>query len=80
MRYEFVAEIDALVVPEGQAPNGASPSVLVITKSGKYVRGHIVDHNVRMDSGGKVRGRLVMLTDGVKKEIDANDISSFEKI
>jgi hypothetical protein len=78
MRYEFVAEIDALVKPEGSGVG--SPSVLIITKSGKYLRGHIIDHNVRMDSAGKVRGRLIFIADGIKKEVDANDISSFEKI
>ena len=58
----------------------AGPSALVITKAGKYLRGHVSDHNVRINSDGRVRGRLVMILDGKKKEVDANDISSLEKI
>jgi len=79
MRLEFIELVDSLVHPEGvEIP--ATPHVLVITKSGKYLRGHITDHNVRINSDGRVRGRIVMNLEGQKKEVDANDISSLEKI
>jgi hypothetical protein len=79
MRIEFVELVDRLT----QAPGATLPekaSVLVITKAGKYLRGHVVDHNVRINSDGRVRGRIVMLLDGQKKEVDANDITSLEQI
>ncbi|MDZ4677147.1 MAG: hypothetical protein SGI74_06505 [Oligoflexia bacterium] len=79
MRFEFVELVDSLVLPEG-AQSPATPTVLIITKAGKYLRGHITDHNVRITSDGRVRGRLVFLYDGNKKDIDANDVSSLEKI
>ena len=69
MRYEFVEMIDSCLKPEAEVSK-SSPSVLVITKMAKYLRGHIVDHNVRINSDGRVRGRLVMLIDGVKKDVD----------
>ncbi len=78
MRYEFVADIEALVVDESHTTK--PPSALIITKAGKYLRGHIIDHNVRMDSAGKVRGRIVLFTEGAKKDVDANDIGSLEKL
>ncbi len=79
MRFEFVELVDSLVLPEGTtAP--VAPSVLIITKAGKYLRGHITDHNVRINSDGRVRGRMVFLVDGVKKDVDANDVSSLEKL
>jgi hypothetical protein len=79
MRLEFIELIDSLVHPEG-TPFPSAPHVLVITKAGKYLKGHITDHNVRVLSDGKVRGRIVMSLDGQKKEVDANDITSLEKI
>ncbi|MCC6277246.1 MAG: hypothetical protein IT289_04950 [Oligoflexia bacterium] len=78
MRFEFVEQIDSLVEPEELAIKASKPRVLVITKAGKFLRGHIIDHNVRINSDGRVRGRLVMLIDGQKKDVDANDISSLE--
>jgi hypothetical protein len=79
LRIEFVELVDRLTLPAGSAlPDKAS--VLVITKAGKYLRGHVVDHNVRINSDGRVRGRIVMNLDGQKKEVDANDITSLEKI
>ena len=78
MRLEFVELVDSLVTPAGEPMT--DPRVLVITKAGKYLRGHIVDHNVRINSDGRVRGRIVMHLDGAKKDVDANDISSLEKI
>lgn len=79
MRLEFIELIDSLVHPAGvEIPK--NPHVLVITKSGKYLRGHITDHNVRVNSDGRVRGRIVMSLEGQKKEVDANDITSLEKI
>jgi hypothetical protein len=77
MRLEFVELIDSVV--QSQQPLPTAPTVLVITKSGKYLRGHVIDHNVRINSDGRVRGRIVLMTDGVQKEVDANDISSLEK-
>jgi len=79
VRLEFIELIDSLVHPEG-SPFPSTPNALVITKAGKYLRGHITDHNVRVLSDGKVRGRIVMSLDGQKKEVDANDITSLEKI
>lgn len=79
MKYEFVELIDSLVKVEDQV-RGAPPSTLVITKSGQYLRGHIVDHNVRINSDGRVRGRIVLFTNDQKKNVDSNDISSLEKI
>ena len=76
MRFEFIELIDSLVTDK---TDPAHPSVLVITKAGKFLRGHIADHNVRINSDGRVRGRIVMLIDGVKKDVDANDVSSLEK-
>jgi hypothetical protein len=84
MRFEFVELVDSLTLPSNtDVPTDklAQPSVLVITKAGKYLRGHIVDHNVRINSDGKVRGRIVFLeSTGQKKDVDANDIVSLEKI
>jgi len=77
MRYEFVEQVERLVQTEDQAKSPQA-TVLVITKTGKYLRGHIVDHNVRINSDGRVRGRIVLLTEGQKREIDANDIGSLE--
>jgi hypothetical protein len=79
MRYEFVELVESLVSPEARLSD-LKPSVLVITKAGKYLRGHIKDHNVRINSDGRVRGRLVMLIDSVEKNVDANDVTSLEKI
>ena len=79
MRYEFVELVESLVSPEARLID-PTPTVLVITKSGKYLRGHIKDHNVRINSDGRVRGRLVLQIDGVEKLVDANDVSSLEKI
>ena len=79
MDYRFVDLVDSLVTPEEKLASLIKPSVLVITKTAKYLRGHLIDHNVRINSDGRVRGRIVMLIDGVKKEVDANDISSLEK-
>jgi hypothetical protein len=78
VRFEFIELIDSLVMPEARLLE-PQPSVLIITKAGKYLRGHIKDHNVRINSDGKVRGRLVCLFDGVEKLVDANDVSSLEK-
>jgi hypothetical protein len=64
--------------PEGK-PLPSEPTILVITKAGKFLRGHMIDHNVRIDSGGRVRGRIVMMIAGIKKDVDSNDISSLEK-
>ena len=52
---------------------------LVITKGGKYLRGCIAEHNVRVSGDGRVRGRIVMVIDGARKEVDAGDIASVEK-
>jgi hypothetical protein len=79
VRFEFVEKVEGLVRTPEQAALPA-PSVLVITKTGKFLRGHIVDHNVRINSDGKVRGRIVLQIDGQKKDVDANDISSLEEI
>ncbi len=78
MRYEFVELVESLVSQPGTPMT--EPKVLVITKSGKYLRGHITDHNVRINSDGRVRGRIVFAFDGQSRDIDANDISSLEKI
>jgi hypothetical protein len=78
MRIEFVELVDRLVLPVGVDVSTA-PTVLVITKAGKYLRGHITDHNVRLNADGRVRGRIVMHVEGAKREVDANDISSLEK-
>jgi hypothetical protein len=77
MRIEFVELVDRLVLPAGVDVT-SQPTVLVITKAGKYLRGHITDHNVRLNSDGRVRGRIVMHVDGAKREVDANDISCLE--
>lgn len=79
MRFEFVEQVEGLVKDAEQAKS-LKPSVLIITKTGKFLRGHITDHNVRINSDGRVRGRIVFLTDGQTKEIDANDIGSLEKL
>lgn len=79
MQLEFVEKIDGLVCSADKI-NQSQPSVLVITKAGKFLRGHIADHNVRVNSDGRVRGRIVMVIDGAKRDVDANDISSLEKI
>lgn len=78
MDYKFVELVDSLVVKE---PESLSPkaSTLVITKLGQYLRGHIVDHNVRVNADGKVRGRLVLKIGESKKDVDANDVMSLEK-
>lgn len=78
-QFAFVAEIDEMVVSEEAAVSDKEPSSLIINKLGKFMRGHIVDHNVRV-SGGKLRGRIVFLMEGQKKEVDANDIQSLEKL
>jgi hypothetical protein len=77
--FEFVDKVETLLETEEVARGSKGPRVLVITKAGKYVRGHIIDHNVRINSDGRLRGRIVMLIDGNKKDIDANDISSLEE-
>ena len=77
MRFEFIELIDSLVTDKVDL---AKPSVLVITKAGKFLRGHIADHNVRVNSDGRIRGRIVMVIDGTKRDVDANDVSSLEKI
>ena len=79
MDYKFVELVDSLVTPIDKLKELTKPSVLVITKMAKYLRGHLIDHNVRINSDGRVRGRIVMMIDGQKKEVDANDISSLEK-
>jgi hypothetical protein len=79
MRPEFIEMIEGLVVPADKL-SAAQPTVLVITKAGKFLRGHISDHNVRLNSDGRVRGRIVLTMDGANREIDANDITSLEKI
>lgn len=79
MRFEFVELIESLVASAEQIGQ-KEPSVLVITKAGKYLRGHIKDHNVRINSDGRVRGRLVFSVEGADREIDANDVSSLENL
>ncbi len=80
MRYEFVELVESLVTPEEKIA-GTPASVLVITKAGKFLRGHISDHNVRINSDGRVRGRIVLVVEGaVKRDVEASDISSLEKI
>lgn len=79
MRFEFVELIDSLLtLPENAGKK--DPTVLIITKAGKYLRCQIVDHNVRINSDGRVRGRLVLDIAGEKKDLDCNDVSSLEKI
>jgi len=75
--FQFVEKLDGLVNPTA---DGSGPKVLVITKAGKFLRGQITDHNVRVNSDGRLRGRLVMQIDGAQKEVDANDITSLEKV
>ena len=77
MRYQFVELVESLLQTEEQAAK-PEPTCLVITKTAKYMRGHIIDHNVRINSDGRVRGRIVLLTEGQKREVDANDIGSLE--
>ena len=79
MRYKFVELVESLVQTPEQAL-APEPSALVITKTAKYLRGHIVDHNVRINSDGRVRGRIVFLSEGQTREVDANDIGSLEKV
>ena len=72
--YQILERIDELTSPEGVKRS------LVITKSGKYLRGPIVEHNVRVSSDGRVRGRIVMTIDSTKKEIESGDIASVEEM
>jgi hypothetical protein len=78
--FEFVEKIDGLVKTPDQLSQLKAPSVLIITKTGKYLRGHIVDHNVRINSDSRLRGRIVFQVEGANRDVDANDISSLEKI
>ncbi len=63
---------------ESATDEGGTKKCLLITKAGKFLRGSIIEHNVRVSSDGKVRGRIVFLIDGQKKEIDASDLTSIE--
>jgi hypothetical protein len=80
LRFEFVEHLDSLTKTPEDAAKLAAPSVLLITKTAKYLRGHITDHNVRINSDGRLRGRVVFLVDKEIKNIDANDISSLEAL
>jgi len=72
--YQILEKIEELTTSEG------SKKSLVITKAGKYLRGPITDHNVRVSADGRIRGRVVMQIDSAKKEVESGDIASIEEM
>lgn len=66
-------------VIESLTDSAGTKKALVITKAAKYLRGSIIEHNVRVSSDGRVRGRIVMKIDGNNKEVDSGDIASVEE-
>ena len=55
-----------------------NPEILVITKTGKYLRGKFQEHNIFLGGSGQLKGRVVLEIEGAQKEIQAIDIASVE--
>ncbi len=73
-----ISSYKLIELAEAQTDESGKKKSLVITKTAKFLRGFIIEHNMRVSSGGFVTGRLIMKIEGKDKEIEAGDIASIE--